>query len=125
MNPGQILWEATYPLYLQTLGFFFQTFHCFCGFFFFFFCVFVNIGPYGTKHVKTLLSQFSSDLSQTSLNKMLMMEYKILFFGDLSKKKKKKKKEKNKKIWEFDMFVNRGPYRPGNVKTLLLPTLFI
>ncbi len=66
MDPDKILWEATYPPYLQTVFFFlfFQNFQ-FSNVYEFFF-VFVNMGPYGSKNFKTLLLlQFSSDLSQT------------------------------------------------------------
>ncbi len=51
MDPDQILWEATYPLDLQTVFFF--LFFFFSKFsilkFLWFFFVFVNMGPYGSK----------------------------------------------------------------------------
>ncbi len=62
MDPGQILWKATYPPYLQKF-FFFRNFHfsnfykIFCFQFFKFlrnFC-FGNMGPYGSIYFKMLL----------------------------------------------------------------------
>ncbi len=66
MDPGQILWVAHSPPYLQTIFFFFFQNFRYSNFYDFFF-VFVNMGPYDSKNVKTLLLQFSSDLSQTLL----------------------------------------------------------
>ena len=48
MDPDQILWEATYPQYLQTVFLFFQNFQ-FSNFYDFFF-IFPNTGPYGSKN---------------------------------------------------------------------------
>ncbi len=64
MDPDQILWEATYPPYVQTIfcqNFQFSNFQIFYDFVF----IFVNMGPYGSKKFKALLLQFSSDLNQT------------------------------------------------------------
>ncbi len=63
LDPGQILWAAPYPLYLQTI--FFSKFSVFKILRFYFF--FVNMVPYGTKHSKTLilLLPFLFNLSQT------------------------------------------------------------
>ncbi len=63
MDPDQILWVAPFPPYLQTIFFLFLKFSIFKFLRIFF--VFVNMGPYGSKNFKTLLLQFSSDLSQT------------------------------------------------------------
>ncbi len=62
MDPGQILWVAPSPPYLQTFLFFknFQFSN-----FYDFFLVFVNTGSYGSKNFQKLLIQFSSDLSQS------------------------------------------------------------
>ncbi len=64
IDPGQILWVAASSPYLQKLVFcFFKTFNF--PIFTIFFFIFVNMGTYGSKNFKTLLRQFSSDLSQT------------------------------------------------------------
>ena len=47
MDPGQILWVVPSPPYLQTIFFYFKIFNF--QFFYVFFFVFVNMGPYGSK----------------------------------------------------------------------------
>ncbi len=79
MDPGQILCVAPSPPYLKTiLSFFFQIFNF--NFFYDFFFVFVNMGPYGSKIFKTLLLLhfFIQSEPNFMVNKAVMGEYKVM-----------------------------------------------
>ena len=77
MDPGQILWEATYNPYLQTN---FQIFTILCSFS-------LNIEPHGSENVKTLLlpSLVFDRFQQNFMINMSVMGdicYGITFFFD-------------------------------------------
>ena len=120
MDPDQILWKATYPPYLRTVffSFFYQNFWFshFYDFFFFFFCVFVNMEPYGSQNFKSLrLPQFRFDFTQTLNSHMIVMgEYSLLItFLAICQKIKN-----SMALWNF--FVNTGPYGAGNFQKIFL-----
>ena len=118
MDPGQILWKATYPPYLQTVFFsVFKTFD-FQIFIFFFFLLFLNTAIWEPKFknatsLRLLLPQFSSNFNQTLWEAWYSWRNTGCYlFGDLPKIKNL--------IWHYKIFVNTGPYGAGNFKTLLL-----
>ncbi len=110
MDPYQILWEDTYPPYLQTIFFFFQNFQIFTIFFF----VFVNTGPYGSQNCKALLlPQIAPGLCETFPEFLFHTKLHFWIFEIL-------------RFWIltiFFVFVNMGPYGSQNCKTLLLPQI--
>ncbi len=76
MDPVQILWEATYPPYLQIIFSFFQNFK-FSQYLF----TFINMGPYGSQNCKTLLlPQITPQFSQTSPEFLSLLSSQSHFF---------------------------------------------
>ncbi len=85
MDPGQILWTAPYPPYLQAV--FFQNFQ-FSKMFTIFFFVFVSMGPYGSKKNSKPYSSFYPILTKLYYKKVVMRELKVIvYIGDLPKSK--------------------------------------
>ncbi len=121
MEPGQILFKATYSLYLQAaffsfFFFFFQNFSLF-KFYEFFVRIRLTWDPMGDNISKLYFSHSSVPFQPNSMESMVIRGNIgcYMYFGDMTKMKI---------LWHVEIVLNTGSYGVGNFKTVA-STVFI